>query len=421
MMIKRDKILEYIIYLLAFFLPWQTRWIIKPGVMNGGYWEYGTISLYIFDLILMAGIILYVWHKNNSINKNKPWPFILFGSIILINVFWSDNKELAIFYFVRIILALGFYVLLSRTKFNKLYLIYSFLAAALGQAIFGIWQFLAQTTFASKYLGVALHEAGVLGTSVVETANGERWLRAYGGLDHPNMFGGFMALAAILAINLVLRENTRKYEKIIFLTAYIFYLNALFFSFSRVAWAGLAVYLLVLFIYILIKKKFVLQKKMLYIILFTGIFMFILGNIYSSLLLPRISNNTRLEIISSQERLNDYARSINIIKDNWLLGVGAGNYGVELNNRVSGQPAFFYQPAHNTWLLILIETGLIGLISFTSIFYIKIKPADWHNKLVLIVIMLMMLGDHWWWSLHFGVFFVFFIMYVAKINNIINK
>jgi len=149
--------------------------------------------------------------------------------------------------------------------------------------------------------------------------------------------------------------------------------------------------------------------------------MFILGNIYSSLLLPRISNNTRLEIISSQERLNDYARSINIIKDNWLLGVGAGNYGVELNNRVSGQPAFFYQPAHNTWLLILIETGLIGLISFTSIFYIKIKPADWHNKLVLIVIMLMMLGDHWWWSLHFGVFFVFFIMYVAKINNIINK
>ena len=51
---------------------------------------------------------------------------------------------------------------------------------------------------------MAVHKAEELGTSVVETVGadglGERWLRAYGGLDHPNILGGILAVALLLFI-----------------------------------------------------------------------------------------------------------------------------------------------------------------------------------------------------------------------------
>src|SRR3990167_8743999 len=55
--IKKSQ--EYLLYILIFLLPLQTRWLAKSGELNGGYWEYGTISLYGTD-ILILGLIL-VW------------------------------------------------------------------------------------------------------------------------------------------------------------------------------------------------------------------------------------------------------------------------------------------------------------------------------------------------------------------------
>ena len=54
------RIIEYGLYLLVFLLPIQTRWIIKPGELNGGYLEYGTVSLYITDIVLIALLLLFV-------------------------------------------------------------------------------------------------------------------------------------------------------------------------------------------------------------------------------------------------------------------------------------------------------------------------------------------------------------------------
>jgi len=51
---KVTKITEYGLYLLAFLLPWQTRWIIKAGEM-----EYATYSLYGTDIILLAVLLLF--------------------------------------------------------------------------------------------------------------------------------------------------------------------------------------------------------------------------------------------------------------------------------------------------------------------------------------------------------------------------
>ena len=148
---KIDKLLEYFVYLLVFVLPWQSRWIIKSGEINGGYWEYGTISLYIFDFVLLAGLLLFIWAEKKKIGKNQNlWLFVIFGTVVLLSALWADNWQLSLFYFIRVAFAIGFYIILSKAMFNRVHMIYAFLASACAHASLGIWQFLSQTTFSSN-------------------------------------------------------------------------------------------------------------------------------------------------------------------------------------------------------------------------------------------------------------------------------
>ena len=57
-----QKIIEYGFYLFLFILPWQTRWIIVPGEINEGYFEYGTYSLYGSDILLIILLFLAGWY-----------------------------------------------------------------------------------------------------------------------------------------------------------------------------------------------------------------------------------------------------------------------------------------------------------------------------------------------------------------------
>ena len=58
-----EKIYSSGIYLLVFLLPLQTRWIVRPGVLNGGYFEYGTISVYGTDVLLIIILLVFIIPK----------------------------------------------------------------------------------------------------------------------------------------------------------------------------------------------------------------------------------------------------------------------------------------------------------------------------------------------------------------------
>jgi O-antigen ligase len=73
-----------------------------------------------------------------------------------------------------------------------------------------------------------------------------------------------------------------------------------------------------------------------------------------------------------------YARnSWHIIKDNPILGVGTGDFPVEYSRINQLYPTS--QPdttnPHNMYILVLVQTGLIGLVSMLSIFYLQIKQS----------------------------------------------
>ena len=456
-----NSIIEYGLYLLVFLLPWQTRWIIKAGEINGSYWEYGTVSLYGTDILLIMLIIIslvlklrvtsYELREKRSQEKRFQipicWYFIAgLELFVFISIFLAPDKLAAGYGYARFMLGAGLFWLAVSASYNRVKLIYAFLAGILLQAGLGIWQFLTQFSFASKWLGMALHDPVILGTSVVETLAGGRWLRAYGGLDHPNMLGGLLVVGILLGLLLLLRNskseirnsppaiawhwragkqiqnskfkiqnssnvynqyNERIIVKYLLLTACFLLLASLFFTFSRGAWAGLIAGLLIILGLAIIKKDLVGQKKLLEIILAGSVLVFILFNLYGDLVLTRLSQDTRLEVKSSQERVESYGEAWSMIKDNWLLGVGIGNYGIKNN-----KPSWYFQPAHNVFLLVWAEVGIIGLLFFiaflffTSYFLLKKWRANntYDYKFALLTaLFLMLLVDHWWWSLHFGV------------------
>ena len=193
-------------------------------------------------------------------------------------------------------------------------------------------------------------------------------------------------------------------------------------------------------------------------LIFVGfIIVLFLFNLYGNLALTRLSKDTRLEIKSNTERLEYYKYSKQIIKKHWLFGVGIGNYTLynanlrikceSTNCEYANRPSWYYQPVHNTFLLVWAETGILGLVGFLgllgyiiifnfqfSIFKhffnykeirnqkseIRNSEQDYSNQginknfvlslPILSAIIVIMLVDHWWWSLHFGMLFLWLIL-----------
>ena len=434
------KTIEYGLYLLVFLLPWQTRLILSAGEINGGYFEYGTISLYAVDLLLVFLIFISGWQKIVEIKKRpeemkiqRVW-YILAGLeiFIVISIFFSVDKWLAVYGYLRFLLGAGIFWLLTSVNYNKIKLYYSFIAGAFVQAGFAIWQFIFQTSFANKWLGLAMHDPEVLGTSVLETVSGTRWLRAYGSLDHPNLLGGYLCFGVLLLVFFRLKNKEGDFEfrfnKFIFIFLYYFILgiifSALFFSFSRAAWFSLLFGLIIVFIILIYQRKYIAQKIFLKSVLFLGTVFFLLFNQYSQLVMTRLSDETRLEQKSNIERLESFEIAGSIIKKNFLFGTGIGNYGLAVKDEViSDQPSWYYQPVHNFYLLVFSEIGFFGglciIILFLGFMYRTYKQKG--DKEVVFVSLLFVLAglgmlDHWLWSLHFGVLFFWLILGVIYDN-----
>ena len=459
-MILVEKIIKYGLYLLVFLLPWQTRWIIKAGQLAGGYSEYSTISLYATDILIIGLLVLFIVYQlkvKRLFNFNDNFSIYcwlaIFELIIFLSIFWATDKTVAVFSYLRILLALGLFWLVASFNYDRVKFVWSFLLGAALQAALAIWQFLCQSSFSNKWLGLANHPPGELGSSVIEIADqgvGERWLRAYGGLDHPNILGALMVMAIILACwwyftsikttgslnkeidsqelkqlqfglqkkarfrNLALKE---RWMMIIFWPLIIIFFTALFFSFSRAAWLTLLAAISSLLAVIVVSKNLLLQKRILEIILILGVVFFILSNQFFNLFTTRLTGQERLEIKSRLERIELYKNFYQLIKDNYLKGVGIGNYTIYSQGKlITNQASYYYQSVHNSFLLIWSEIGIFGLLSFLILIFLIIKKVYHQIKLnlkkekinqqikliLLAAILLLMLFDHWWWSLHFG-------------------
>lgn len=125
------------------------------------------------------------------------------------------------------------------------------------------------------------------------------------------------------------------------------------------------------------------------------------------------SADTRLEHVSIDERTDYFQQSLGVLKTNWPIGTGIGNYTAylaaqdEMMNRQ--KVAFQYQPVHSIYPLVFAELGLFGIIAFLGMLIALWLGTPTHTtaqitlKAAFAGLLIIGLFDHYLWSLHVGI------------------
>lgn len=119
------------------------------------------------------------------------------------------------------------------------------------------------------------------------------------------------------------------------------------------------------------------------------------------------------------------------IKENWLFGVGINNYiNYVYNNIDSKSNGHYYQPVHNIYYLIFAEFGLVGILLLILLLlsYIRekwkivsSKKCCLNNYQVIVIflifyIFLISFYDHYFYTMHFGIFLLGIISFIFLKN-----
>ena len=406
-----EKLLNSTIKIFLLVLPFQTAWIYREVMINGGKWQYGTLEFLATEILLWALLFLFFgWYlkkhksrkdKQGGLTKDRIFTFtcLLFVFYIFISAWWAVDQSLATDVSLKVMESVLFFFVVLLAPISLSSIISWFIGGALIQALLGSWQFLAQSTFSSVYLGIPSHPVSEAGTSILESEAIGRWLRAYGGFAHPNILGGYLSFALFFLLGF---ENKFNSSKLLFSGSLVVLISGLFFSFSRSAWVVALFILLSWLVYIFVKKH---KQKLLYPIISAVFIIAGLVATFYPLVELRLGGGSVAESRSVEKRLSGYSAATNIIAENTWFGTGAGNYTAALINQNPGHPGWFYQPVHNIFVLALAEFGVVGflllLAMIVSLIYLWFSSTVFtKDKLVILsqlILAILVLGalDHY--------------------------
>lgn len=429
-----ERLTQWGVGLYLFLLPWQTRWFIREGRLNDGAWEFGSVSIYATDILLLAIIVLQLFHAHST--KQRLTRFGWAGlALLLISIgsyYWAVDQLIALAAVLKFAGALALAWVVKQRGGSVAWLWRCFVAGALIQAGLGIYQVLTQQSWSFAWLGLAAHDPAQLGTVVIETDQ-LRVLRAYAGLPHPNILGGLLAIALLFLLGLytdVYRRAWRVFEKktdrerrvlaklgleIASYVAGIIVLSAgLLLTFSRSAWlaflVGFGVVALAAWLHRDRLQLVVLAKMAVIIALVTSVTV----SIQPSLWISRFDGSNRLEQHSINDRVTQGDQAGQIFEHYWLVGTGLGNYTAGLHELKPSLPAWEYQPVHFTPLLVAAEFGVLGLLVYlyflfeafrrTIVVVESRRSTEWQIVAAasLLALFVISVFDHYLWSLGFG-------------------
>lgn len=428
-----QTVINFLIAIFLFLLPWQTRWIYDPAFINNNFWEYGTKSLYgtelllwfIFGLVLVQKIIRKQWLK---IKLFYCFIVLLFVVFLGISVWLSSDRVVSLYFAVRVIEGAGLVLLIKECNASLQKLLLAFWAGGVVQGIFAIMQFFSQEIFANKWFGLASHSAGTLGSSVVELSQ-ERWLRAYGSFGWPNSLGIYLAIIWILGFILYSSISNKKFQALI-TGGQLIVLSGLILSFSRGAWMAALGGLIVLYAVLVTIKQYnnttihsTFFKKIFYQLSYSLLLIFLFLITLWPLFTTRFNTTTRLENRSVAERVSQYSVAGKIINQHPLFGVGPGAYTSYLHQKNPTLAVWDLQPVHNVFILGLAEVGVVVSLLCCFIVILLLKYVWKYDRIflsILVVLFIAGLFDHWLWSMSAG-YWLWFIVCGFSLKSVLIK
>jgi len=184
--------------------------------------------------------------------------------------------------------------------------------------------------------------------------------------SNANQFGIYLMIVLSVMLTLIIIEKNNKKKKIFFI-GIIIVMMAILVSFSRTAYIGTAIIVLLF----LVKNKKIrsfIPQFLLYFLVLLIIISFIVPKFITHGIDLRMQKTKKIFTTGSSDwsRLQMFPISLNIWINHPLFGVGVGN--------ITKSPAnYLKMEAHNMYLNILTETGILGFIIFIILIFFSWK------------------------------------------------
>lgn len=404
-----------LLLLALFLLPWQTRFIFGADPLMSGISEFGVLSLFATEILIVVSFVLQPvlkHHKHFGLTILLGWMMVL---AVLASIFVAPNQHLASMAWLHVLFGFLLFLSLLNKHLKPQQALLAFALGLIAPALLGIYQAVVGTSPASTLFGLAAHDAAIAGTSVIETFS-LRWLRAYGSFQHPNIFGGYLAVGLFAVFLLPRWYRSKKMHALAYIMGALF-VATLVLTYSRSAWLAFGISFLITG-WMLFTHHRVEMRRVIPLGLILLVIAFFTVTLFYQPVSTRFDTTARLETQSIEERIDGISEWKDVIAGNVLEGVGVGNYVVALEQEHPGREVYAYQPVHNLYLLILSEVGLIGVLfillwaaSIDRYNYAQIPRIPAVGALAMgNTILVIGFFDHYIWSLWPGLALFAFVM-----------
>jgi len=320
---------------------------------------------YVSLITLFLTILKLFVKKGEKLEVNLFEIFlILYLTFVVISLAGSSLLYLSLKGFLKTFTYLGFYfstVQYFKNNLSKIpFTIFTIALCAASQGIIGIFQNFSQVGEISSWQDVSkINPEDVM-------------TRVYGSITpfNPNLYGGYLvASLPCLFGSFVLGLLDKKYKLAVsFLVLSLITSVSLILSGCRGAYIG---YLAIMICFFGFLGKFIWANGK---NLFKTIYLSVLGSIvaFSTCVILFVSSiRTRVISIfamrndsSTSFRLNVYQSAINMVKDNWLFGIGVGNQNFREVYGLYMRTGFDALSAYCIFLEIAVESGIFALLAF---------------------------------------------------------
>lgn len=389
----------YLLTIFAFYLPFQLATNIAPG--------FDLASIRIFALFIFLAWILKSLAQKRLFIPNKIQTLLLlsFLFISILSIFFADNLSWGLRKLFFLLSFFPLYFVLAdylqchsyegrnlRNQFkqtinsgsetgmiNTVKIIKSLVLSAGIVSLIAIFQFLLQfiigidptlnlwSKIISPFLGAEFSQSVLENSSWLVNVSGKTIMRAIAFFPDPHIFAFYLNI--ILPFSVALFLKSKKY---LFLFISIFILIADLLTFSRGGYVGLFAGLIasIFLIHNQLRNK-VSNKKII-----IGIIIAIILIAFSPVRNRFISSFDFSEG-SNQGRFETWKQSLEVIKNNPLIGVGIGNYPLAIKPSADYREPIY---SHNLYFDIAAETGIINAIIFILLIIFSIRSFYKNRK-----------------------------------------
>ena len=352
------KLSAFFLKAFLFTLPLGLQILLyKSNFFSGQFNYFSSAFAYLSELFLILAVVtqglnLLITNGPKSKQEYEYGPaeyvwwtiFLLIIIANLVSCIFALDKSLALLGTLKWLELLGLIWLLARGTLPRDKVLKWLFAGAFLQVMVGLGQYLKQGDLGLTFLGESKLGASYLNVAKVDLA-GEKVLRSYGTLPHPNLFGAYLLFVLMVLFQSLNRKKAVKYFPLI-----IFFAAGILLSFSRTVW--IVGFLFCMFM--ILEKAIKFSWKQL-IVAFLAVFFLLVVFSLDSVILARLMDLSKL---AWQERIYFIEAAWNILKTQWW-GVGEGNFVLEMGKfTLEYLDPWLYQPVHNFVLLAAAEGGI---------------------------------------------------------------